>query len=60
MKSDLELVPEELEIIKSLQERRKCTMCGRRFNPMANGQKYCSKPCKEKAREERYGRTFPS
>jgi predicted nucleic acid-binding Zn ribbon protein len=55
MRSDLELIPEELALIREFH-RRKCVFCGRRFIITSDGQKYCSKECKEKAREERYGR----
>jgi predicted nucleic acid-binding Zn ribbon protein len=56
MKSDPELTPEELEFIRELR-RRKCVVCGRRFTLSSDDQKYCSRACKDKAREERYGRT---
>jgi transcriptional regulator NrdR family protein len=53
--SNQELTPEELLFIREIR-RRKCSVCGRRFTLSSDSQKYCSKFCKDKAREERYGK----
>jgi hypothetical protein len=57
MNSNQELTPEELMFIREIR-RSKCAVCGRRFtlSSSSDSQKYCSRSCKDKAREERYGK----
>jgi predicted nucleic acid-binding Zn ribbon protein len=53
--SNQDLTPEELMFIREIR-RRKCSVCGRLFTLSSDSQKYCSKSCKDKARQERYGK----